>query len=261
MREIERNYGLGRGNSYLNNYLSRKSRSARGMKSISKKTAEKLYLQLVASLVICLIVIILSIFDNNLIVSKMLGGVKWVVGTDYDFKTAVYIFRNSVVPGIDNGFKGISNNEGDMLNKDETKSSAVDSKFAMALPLDGKITSNFGVREDPITHETAQHYGIDISGEKGAPIKCALDGVVIKIQESNTLGKSVRIRHSGGIETLYGHCSEILVTENQQVKKGDHIAKVGDTGLVTAPHLHFEVFKDGVQIDPLTLIEGLEELK
>lgn len=261
MREIEKNYGLGRGNSYLNNYLSKKSRSGRSVKKLDKKTAERIYVQFVASLVICLFVIILSNFESNSIVNKMVGSVKWVVGSDYDFKNAVYSFRNNIVPGIDNGFKGISNSALSILKKDEPQNATAANKSAIAIPVQGKVTSSFGVREDPITHQKAQHYGIDIAGDKGTPIKCVLDGVVIKVEESKSLGKSVRIRHSGGIETLYGHCSEILVSENQQVKLGDYIAKVGDTGVVTAPHLHFEVFREGKQIDPESLIEGLKELK
>jgi murein DD-endopeptidase MepM/ murein hydrolase activator NlpD len=131
----------------------------------------------------------------------------------------------------------------------------------MIMPIDGQVTSEFGMRMDPISNENAQHNGIDIAGEIGTPIKAAMDGIVVKVEESKTMGRSIRLSHGNGLETVYGHCSEILMDENQAVKQGDFIAKVGDTGLVTSAHLHFEVIKDGMQIDPMSIVESVKQPK
>ena len=132
----------------------------------------------------------------------------------------------------------------------------------MIMPVNGTITSNFGEREKPSEAGVNElHTGLDIAGDEGTPIKAALDGIVSKLEENNTLGRAVIIKHANGIETLYGHCSEILVTENDTVRQGDYIAKIGHTGNATAPHIHFEVLINGKPVDPLSVIGGIYEQK
>ena len=113
------------------------------------------------------------------------------------------------------------------------------------LPVAGTITSPQGYRTDPITGETSYHSGTDIAVPEGTPILAAADGTVTVANALDSWGGSygyyVKLDHGGGLTTLYAHCSSICVTTGQQVKAGEVIAYVGQTGRATGPHLHFEV--------------------
>lgn len=121
-----------------------------------------------------------------------------------------------------------------------------------------KISSSFGTRINPITKEERTHTGIDIPAEKGESIVAAANGKVILADLNEGYGKTVIIDHGNSIATLYGHCSELLVNENDMVSSGTEIAKVGQTGLATGNHLHFEVRKDGEAVNPLEYIKKEE---
>ncbi len=119
------------------------------------------------------------------------------------------------------------------------------------LPVEGYLTSGFGMRKDPFTGEPAHHNGLDISAAMGTDIWAASSGKVIKASDTgNGYGKCVIIEHYDGFRTLYGHCSELLVSVGDYVKAGDLIAKVGSTGRSTGPHLHFSVIIDEKYVDP-----------
>lgn len=120
-----------------------------------------------------------------------------------------------------------------------------DGALQWPLPVAGTITSPQGYRTDPITGETSYHSGTDIAVPEGTPILAAADGTVTIANALDSWGGSygyyVKIDHGGGLTTLYAHCSSICVTTGQQVKAGEVIAYVGQTGRATGPHLHFEV--------------------
>ena len=120
-----------------------------------------------------------------------------------------------------------------------------DGALQWPLPVAGTITSPQGYRTDPITGETSYHSGTDIAVPEGTPILAAADGTVIIANALDSWGGSygyhVKLDHGGGLTTLYAHCSSICVTAGQQVKAGEVIAYVGQTGRATGPHLHFEV--------------------
>ena len=120
-----------------------------------------------------------------------------------------------------------------------------DDALQWPLPVAGTITSPQGYRTDPITGETSYHSGTDIAVPEGTPILAAADGTVTIANALDSWGGSygyyVKIDHGGGLTTLYAHCSSICVTTGQQVKAGEVIAYVGQTGRATGPHLHFEV--------------------
>ena len=120
-----------------------------------------------------------------------------------------------------------------------------DGALQWPLPVAGTITSPQGYRTDPITGETSYHSGTDIAVPEGTPILAAADGTVTIANALDSWGGSygyyVKIDHGGGLTTLYAHCSSICVTTGQQVKAGEAIAYVGQTGRATGPHLHFEV--------------------
>ena len=133
----------------------------------------------------------------------------------------------------------------------------VGGEFAWPAPGYSTITSKYGMRVHPILKTHRVHSGTDIAMPMGAYIIAANDGVVTKAGYSSTgYGNMVLIDHGGGVSTLYGHGSEILVQTGQTVKRGDIIMKAGSTGWSTGPHLHFEVRINGQHVDSLPYITG-----
>ncbi len=117
------------------------------------------------------------------------------------------------------------------------------------------VTSEFGTREDPITGEIKSHDALDIGVPIGTPINVVNDGVVISTNMGSGYGTSVLIDHGNGVVSGYAHCSELLVTTGQTVKKGQVIALSGNTGRSTGPHLHLEVRLNGVKVNPRDYIK------
>ncbi len=118
----------------------------------------------------------------------------------------------------------------------------------------GIITSYFGMRTDPFTGLFAFHGGIDIEAPIGTNVMASRDGVVSVISRDHEYGNYVVLRHRDGYETLYAHLSKTLVQLNEKVSSGMIIAKVGDTGMSTGPHLHFEVRYHGKAEDPMKVL-------
>ena len=122
-------------------------------------------------------------------------------------------------------------------------------------PINGRITSPYGYRIDPFNSSRRQfHSGIDISGNTGTPIKAAMAGRVSVVGYDSTFGNYVVISHHSGYRTLYGHMSVIRTRTGAYVSVGERIGDVGSTGLSTGPHLHFIVYKNGVTVNPRTLM-------
>lgn len=119
-----------------------------------------------------------------------------------------------------------------------------------AAPLQGEITSGFGYRDHPISGENGFHYGIDIAAGEGTPILAFASGTVDYIGESSIYGLYMQLRHADGTTSFYAHCSKLLFRKGASVKKGEAIAEVGTTGSSTGTHLHFEIRKDGVYLNP-----------
>ncbi|HZV78454.1 MAG TPA: peptidoglycan DD-metalloendopeptidase family protein [Candidatus Binatus sp.] len=119
-------------------------------------------------------------------------------------------------------------------------------------PAQGPVVSGFGMRWHPILGGYRMHTGIDIGAPYGAPIVASDDGVVLFVGWYGGYGNTVIVDHGGGYSTLYAHCSSILVSQGQQVQRGQAIARVGATGYATGPHLHFEIRVNGVPINPMT---------
>ncbi len=121
----------------------------------------------------------------------------------------------------------------------------------LILPVEGYVTSSFGMRNDPFTGELAHHNGLDIAAATGTDVLAAASGKIIKASDTgNGYGKCVIIEHYSGFRTLYGHNSELLVSVGDYVKAGDLIARVGSTGRSTGPHVHFSIIIDGEYVDP-----------
>ena len=127
--------------------------------------------------------------------------------------------------------------------------------FDYCVPVCGVISSNFGYREHPIEGEEKFHYGIDLAADTGTEIHCFANGTVTAVGESSSYGKYLIVSHSGGYSTLYAHCSKVVVTSGSKVKEGQKIAEVGETGLATGPHLHFELHKGALYLNPVYYVQ------
>ena len=140
------------------------------------------------------------------------------------------------------------------LTTGNISSDYIGGEFAWPAPGYTTITSRFGMRIHPVLKVARLHTGTDIAMPTGAYIIAANDGVVTQAMYTTGYGNMVMIDHGGGVVTLYGHGSEIIVQTGQEVKKGDIIMKAGSTGWSTGPHLHFEVRINGTAVDSLPFI-------
>jgi murein DD-endopeptidase MepM/ murein hydrolase activator NlpD len=121
----------------------------------------------------------------------------------------------------------------------------------MTRPVPGGVSSGFGMRFHPILNYSRMHQGVDLRASFGTPIVAVSDGRVEFAGWHGGHGNAVELNHGGGLETLYGHMSRILVRPGQSIHRGAVIGLVGSTGLSTGPHLHFEVHRNGVAVNPL----------
>jgi murein DD-endopeptidase MepM/ murein hydrolase activator NlpD len=118
----------------------------------------------------------------------------------------------------------------------------------------GWMSSYFGRRTDPFTGKPANHQGVDFAGKAGAEIIAVADGIVTWSSPRYGFGKLVEINHGNGYATRYAHNSENLVAIGEEVRKGQTVALMGDTGRATGPNLHFEVLQNGRRVNPVTFI-------
>ncbi|MCL2121119.1 MAG: M23 family metallopeptidase [Clostridiales bacterium] len=140
------------------------------------------------------------------------------------------------------------------LKDDVEKQLAFESALPSLWPMDGIYVSAFGNRRNPFGRGTEFHQGIDIANKSGTKIYAAGDGVVTFVGYKSGWGSMVLINHGYGYVSQYAHCSELFVTENQAVARGEVIAACGSTGRTTGPHLHFGVQYRGSFIDPMKVL-------
>lgn len=116
------------------------------------------------------------------------------------------------------------------------------------------VSSNYGMRTDPISGERAWHNGIDIASTAGAPVVAMAPGVITYAGHKAGYGKVVEINHGAGLSTLYAHQKALAVETGAFVRKGQKIGEVGSTGRSTGPHVHYEIHKDGRSLDPARFV-------
>ena len=121
------------------------------------------------------------------------------------------------------------------------------------LPAEGWITQQFN---DDTTQGGTAHPGIDIAAAEGMIIKAPAPGTVFNVGEDQYYGNLIVIKHDNGFITRYGHCAKILVLKNEKVERGQTIALVGNTGHSSAPHLHYEVIRNGKNMNPMEYISS-----
>jgi murein DD-endopeptidase MepM/ murein hydrolase activator NlpD len=117
-------------------------------------------------------------------------------------------------------------------------------------PAKGWPNDGFGYRKSPFTGKKEFHEGLDISARKGSPVIAPADGYISFVGKSNSFGNYITITHGYGYKTRYGHLSKTLVTKGQAVKRGEKIALIGSTGRSTGPHLHYEILRNNLPVDP-----------
>jgi|GEM_PF-1313121 len=122
-------------------------------------------------------------------------------------------------------------------------------------PVSGEISSLFGKRKHPFLHYTHFHTGIDIRAKNGTPIWSAIPGKVVYAGWRSGYGLTLEIAHGNGISTIYAHCSKLLVNVGQSVTRGAQVALVGRTGATTGFHLHFEVKRGSMSVNPLQYLK------
>ncbi|UCG39238.1 MAG: peptidoglycan DD-metalloendopeptidase family protein [bacterium] len=121
-------------------------------------------------------------------------------------------------------------------------------------PVKGWLTSDFGYRTSPFTGRREMHKGLDVATRTGTGVIAPADGLVVFSGREGGFGNMLLIDHGYGLVTRYGHLSNMEVKLGQKVKRGDLIARVGNTGRSTGPHLHYEVVVNGVSINPMRYI-------
>lgn len=121
-------------------------------------------------------------------------------------------------------------------------------------PASGSVVSGFGKRISPFTGRLVMHNGIDIGAPHGALVVAPAAGIVTYVGYDSGYGKIIKINHGHGIVTYYGHLSTTMVAKSQKVKRGEKIALVGNTGMSTGSHLHYEVYLNNAPVDPMRYI-------
>lgn len=126
----------------------------------------------------------------------------------------------------------------------------------LQVPVNGRISSAFGMREHPVLDGNRFHAGVDIAVEIGTVVKPMLSGLVVFAGERGGYGNLIEVDHGNGLRSRYGHLSEIHVRNGEYVTSNHSIGLTGETGLTTGPHLHFEIRQDGAPVDPLQMLSA-----
>lgn len=152
--------------------------------------------------------------------------------------------------GVDIEFSALDTLEGICFD-------TVDVGLDMIVPLkEYRLTSPFGYRINPVSGVPGIHTGTDMAAPQGTSIYAAAEGTVITSAWDNSYGYNVKILHDNNVVTVYAHCSRLCVKEGDTLKQGEKIAEVGSTGNSTGNHLHFEIRKDNIKVDPRYLLES-----
>jgi murein DD-endopeptidase MepM/ murein hydrolase activator NlpD len=132
-----------------------------------------------------------------------------------------------------------------------------EASIPFTLPIQGPISSPYGPREDPIDRTTRFHHGLDIEAPSGTLVYASAPGQVVFSGVRQGYGNLVVVAHKGGYQTYYAHNEANLVRQGDEIRRAQPLARVGQTGRATGPHLHFEVRKDGKPLDPHTFIQDV----
>jgi murein DD-endopeptidase MepM/ murein hydrolase activator NlpD len=213
--------------------------------------------QLLISVMIFVIVFCAKLINTS-VTNFITDKIKWVLSWNMDIND-IYGQINDIIAGEDNPQGSMeAETKEDIIEENKGGNlyeNADDAGLEFILPVEGSVASYFGEMIDPVTNIISFHSGIDIEGHGISDIKAVEDGEVIEVSECREYGKYLKIKHAGGIITLYAHCSKIFVEEGTKTAKGGIIAEIGNDKIAVGTHLHFEVWKDGKPVDPLEFVK------
>lgn len=152
-----------------------------------------------------------------------------------------------------------SDYNGDELPNNYTMDQLSLGELDTVAPVIGRLTSEYGYRDHPISGRYLFHGGVDIGGKKGDPIVAFAAGTVEYIGENDSYGLYLQIDHGSGVKSFYAHCRKILVSKGQKVALGEKVAEIGSTGDSTGPHLHLELKYFKTHLNPAYYVDFLEE--
>lgn len=155
-------------------------------------------------------------------------------------------------------YRQLSREDAASLNTDFAPGSLREPQ-APCWPLQGRVSSEFGWRVDPIHGREKFHQGLDLAAAEGTPVRSCMPGRVVLSDYRDGYGNVVVVDHGNGFTTLYAHNRENLASEGDRVSAGDPLARLGSTGRSTGPHLHFEVRRHGRHMDPAEFLDGSPE--
>ncbi len=189
--------------------------------------------------------------DNNTIDMQNTVGVAQLASITKENITLAQT-SNEKEQGIENSTEQVSNEES--KNQENLTDAEYIKTFNLIKPIEGIVSSEFGIRDDDNPIVSKNHMGIDIAANMGTEIKAAMEGEVTISSTVGSYGYHIQITNSDVIN-MYAHCSELLVNVGDNVTKGQVIAKVGSTGNSTNPHLHFEIKRGDNYINPRDILE------
>ena len=194
----------------------------------------------------------LDITEFNLQAPPAIGGPSTEAPTIPDIESSDEILAeiDAMIATLDDKTQQLEALESIMLNHDIN-----DDAYISGRPIrSGWLSSHYGIRKDPFSGLPAMHKGLDFAGKMGSPVVATGAGLVTWAGSRYGYGELVEIDHGGGLVTRYGHNKSIVVKVGDVVTKGQSIAAMGSTGRSTGAHVHYEVLKNGKQLDPLKFV-------
>lgn len=250
----------------------------------------KLLKKMVIQLIVCTLIylVVYTIQNNEYIFSQdFINKVNEIISYDINFKNIYEQIKEKMKNSSenkDNGENSDSNQENNLNeenqngiggaqenieeNKEENKQSNQNENLSeeeqeilkikntanFIKPIDGTISSSYGLRENATGRVPKNHTGVDIAAVTGTKIKAATDGEVVMVSEEGDYGKHIKMQ-IGEVSVIYAHCNNIYVKEGDKITQGQEIAEVGSTGNSTGPHLHFEIRISEKTVDPQKIVE------
>ncbi len=209
------------------------------------------YHRIMKQIALCIVIVLLVIFIKHLNLPLTNKASKWIktsLEKEMDMKKAATEIVQLAKKVPEFSEKAIH-----VFSNSNVKQ---DSKADFIPPIaSGNIVSNYGENIDPISNRKTFQRGIDILVEKRHYIQAVKEGQIVEIQESNNLGKYIKLEHDKNTFSIYGNCSEILVKKGQQVKQGERIALIYPDAADQVSHFHFELWKEGKIVDPMHYIQ------
>ncbi|ACQ54517.1 M23 family metallopeptidase [Clostridium botulinum] len=182
---------------------------------------------------------------------------KKIVNENYDYQKVINKAKNLDVNFLEDKILKYIDTFKSKVTGEKTIEELISNDFV--LPVNGKITSTYGEREDPINKKKAFHKGIDIDAKENTEVLASFSGTVKECGEDKELGKYILLDHGQGIETRYAHLNKIKVKKGEEVKKGKAIGESGNTGKSTGAHLHFEIIYMGENKNPQDYFSNIKE--